>query len=61
MNEKVIIKKLTSALQTLVDEYIANRGTKHEFIACITPSKKPEYWSKAEQALETGLKYLKEK
>ena len=55
-----VVKELTNALETLVDEYIANRGTDGEFICCITPNKKPEYWSKAEQALEKGLKFLKE-
>ncbi len=59
--EKEVIKELTNALQTLVDQYIANRGTEHEFITCITPDKKPWYWLRAEQALEKGKECLEVK
>lgn len=35
MNERE--KKLEEALKTLVDMYVANKGSKSEFICCITP------------------------
>jgi len=30
-------KKLKKALSDIIDLYVANIGTKHEFISCITP------------------------
>jgi hypothetical protein len=44
-------KPLVDALEGLVKEYWMNKGTEHEFIACITPSKIPAYWKKASDEL----------
>ena len=47
------VTELRSALETLVGEYISNRGTKDQFVACITPPHgTPVYWKKAINALE---------
>lgn len=45
------IAAMRSALEELVERYIANRGTKYEFVSCITPEGIPDYWERAKQAL----------
>lgn len=50
------IAGLEQALQTLVDKYIANQGTEHEFVSCITPKGIPDYWRKAIDATMKGGK-----
>jgi chromosome segregation ATPase len=42
---------LRDALGILVDKYVANRGTEHQFISCITPTVMPDYWINAMEAL----------
>ncbi len=34
---------LESILEALVDKYVANKGTKSEFISCITPEKRTDH------------------
>lgn len=46
-------KELYDALKALVDKYICNRDSEHEFISCKTfePREIPWYWEKAKYAL----------
>lgn len=61
MNEKdEIIEILHSALETLLNKYVANRGTKGEFISCITPDKIPWYWEKAKAAANIHNIYIRD-
>lgn len=52
MTDKEVIDELLETLDCLCDKYIANRGTKSEFITCITPTEKPWYWIQAEQIIK---------
>ena len=42
------------ALDKLCATYLANRGTEHEFVSCITPKGIPDYWREAEAALSAA-------
>ncbi len=44
--------ELFESLEYLVEKYVSNKDTKHEFIACITPEGVPWYWQRAKQAVE---------
>ena len=44
--------KLFEVIETLVEKYICNKDTGHEFICCITPDGVPWYWHRAKQAIE---------
>ncbi len=44
--------ELVEALEELVDAYIRNQGTEHEFVSCITPKGIPDYWQKARAVLK---------
>lgn len=51
------IKEMYEALKELIATYVLNRDSDgkfphpHEFIACITPKGRPDYWDKAIKAL----------
>ena len=53
-----LIREMTETIETLVQRYVANEGTKDEFVTCITPSGVPWYWVRAEQAVKKGRKVL---
>jgi hypothetical protein len=53
----LIANGVLGALETLVEKYIANRGTEHEFIKCSTPDYIPAHWRNAELV----IKYAKRK
>lgn len=54
-------EELESILEALVDKYIANKGTKSEFISCITPEKRTSHtwllWTEAMRILTKIKKY----
>lgn len=50
-------KELLGALKSLVKVYVANKDTKHEFIACVTPRGIPWYWVRTKQAIERAQKW----
>jgi len=52
-----LLDRLASALQVLVDKYIANSGTDYEGVTCITPEGIPEYWSNAQALLREYEEY----
>ena len=56
-----IMQDMLGALDGLCDKYLANRGTEHEFVSCITPDKKPWYWVRAEQAVERAKRFIERK
>lgn len=43
------------ALERLCNRYLANRGSKHEFILCITPDGKMSEWEYAKEILKKAL------
>lgn len=60
MSEK-LNEEILEALDCLCDTYLANRGTKSEFVSCITPGNIPWYWVRAKQAVERGRAAQKDK
>jgi hypothetical protein len=44
---------MRGALEELVNKYVANRGTKYQFISCVTPDGTPDYWQNAIDALQS--------
>jgi len=51
-----LIKEQDEILSALVDMYVANKGTKQEFISCITPEKRTSHtwllWTQAMRILK---------
>lgn len=45
-------KELYDSLKLLVKNYVANKGTPHQFITVITPNGTPWYWKKAIASLD---------
>lgn len=47
--------ELLKALDNLCKRYLANRGSKHEFVMCITPKGKMPEWVNAEEVIKKAL------
>jgi hypothetical protein len=50
--EREVASTMCRVLKKLVDKYVANSGTEHAFVVCITPKNIPEYWQQAQAVLE---------
>ena len=44
--------ELFESLEYLVEKYVSNKGTEHEFVKCIILERVPWYWRRAKQAVE---------
>lgn len=48
-------RQLRQALRTLIERYIANRGSKNQFVSCITPEGNMREWDDAMKLLKMQL------
>lgn len=52
LNSLELFDEMKEALDTLCNVYLANRGSEHEFVTCITPKGVPDYWKRATAILQ---------